>query len=105
FAPLPKLGAVIVDEEHEATYKQNEAPRYHARELAVVRASLEGAVCVLGSATPSLESWVNARNGKYNLLELPERATGQALPSARVVDLRQERKRERDARLTGGSVV
>ncbi|HEV3052624.1 MAG TPA: DEAD/DEAH box helicase family protein, partial [Longimicrobium sp.] len=65
FAPLANLGAVIVDEEHEGSYKQAEAPRYHAREVAVVRAMLEGAVCLLGSATPSLESWHNAEAGKY----------------------------------------
>ncbi|MEX2569958.1 MAG: primosomal protein N' [Gemmatimonadota bacterium] len=97
FAPLPDLGAIVVDEEHEGTYKQSEAPRYHAREVAVVRAALEGAVCVLGSATPSLESWANACAGKYRLIELPDRATGQALPATRVIDLREERKRQRDA--------
>src|SRR5690606_20777186 len=71
FAPIPELGAIIVDEEHESTYKQSdEAPRYHAREVAIVRARMAGAVCVLGSATPSLESWSNARSGKYRLLEL-----------------------------------
>ncbi|MDR0786873.1 MAG: primosomal protein N' [Gemmatimonadota bacterium] len=93
FAPLSDLGAIIVDEEHEATYKQSDTePRYHARELAVVRADQEGAVCLLGSATPSLESWVNATSGKYRLIELPERATGQRMPEVRVVDLREERK-------------
>ncbi|HEX2201775.1 MAG TPA: primosomal protein N' [Longimicrobium sp.] len=97
FAPLAKVGAIVVDEEHEGTYKQSEAPRYHAREVAVVRAMLEGAVCLLGSATPSLESWANAQAGKYTLLELPERAEGQPLPPIRVVDLRAERKRQRDS--------
>lgn len=98
FAPLPDLGAIIVDEEHEATYKQSETdPRYHARELAVVRARMEGAICVLGSATPSLESWVNATSGKYRLLELPERASGQRMPEVRVVDLRKERKAQRES--------
>jgi primosomal protein N' (replication factor Y) (superfamily II helicase) len=95
FAPLADLGAIVVDEEHEGSYKQAEAPRYHAREVAVVRAGLEGAVCLLGSATPSLESWSNARAGKYGLLELPERIGGQPLPPIRVVDLRAERKRAR----------
>src|SRR5690606_6525390 len=77
FAPIPELGAIIVDEEHESIYKQSdEAPRYHAREVAIVRARMAGAVCVLGSATPSLESWSNARSGKYRLLELPERVEG-----------------------------
>jgi primosomal protein N' (replication factor Y) len=93
FAPLANLGAVIVDEEHEASYKQADAPRYHAREVAVVRSMIEGAVCVLGSATPSLESWSNARAGKYALLELPERVGGQPLPPIRIIDLRAERKR------------
>lgn len=96
FAPLPDLGAIVVDEEHEGSYKQSEAPRYHAREVATVRARLEGALCVLGSATPSLESWENARRGKYALLELPERVEGRPLPAVRVVDLRVER-RERAA--------
>lgn len=94
FAPLERLGAIVVDEEHEGSYKQAEAPRYHAREVAVVRARLEGAVCLLGSATPSLESWANAQGGKYRLLELPERVGGQPLPPIRVVDLRAERKRQ-----------
>ena len=93
FAPLANLGAVIVDEEHEGSYKQAEAPRYHAREVAVVRSTIEGAVCVLGSATPSLESWSNARAGKYALLELPDRVGGQPMPPIKVVDLRAERKR------------
>jgi primosomal protein N' (replication factor Y) (superfamily II helicase) len=95
FAPLPSLGAVIVDEEHEGTYKQGEAPRYHAREVATVRARIEGALCVLGSATPALETWHNVRGGKYRLLELPVRVAGRPLPAVRVVDLREERKRER----------
>jgi len=88
FAPLPDLGAIIVDEEHEASYKQGESPRYHAREVAIVRAREAGAICVLGSATPSLESWENARTGKYMLLSLPARVGGGALPKVEVVDLR-----------------
>ena len=90
FAPLDKLGAIVVDEEHEATYKQGEAPRYHAREVALVRAREAGAVVVLGSATPSLESWTNAHSGKYRLLSLPARVGGGALPGVRIVDLRTE---------------
>ena len=97
FAPLADLGAIVVDEEHEGSYKQGEAPRYHAREVAVVRAALEGAVCLLGSATPSLESWANVKSGKYHLLELPERVGGQPLPPIRVVDLRAERKKQRQS--------
>jgi primosomal protein N' (replication factor Y) len=88
FAPLENLGAIVVDEEHEASYKQGESPRYHAREVAIVRAREAGAVCVLGSATPSLESWENARIGKYRLLSLPGRVGGGALPRIEVVDLR-----------------
>ena len=90
FAPLDKLGAIVVDEEHESTYKQGEAPRYHAREVAIVRAREAGAVVVLGSATPSLESWVNAKSGKYSLLTLPDRVGGGALPRVNIVDLRTE---------------
>ena len=89
FAPLHDLGAVVVDEEHEASYKQGESPRYHAREAAIMRAKLEGAITVLGTATPSLETWVNAAAGKYTLLELPERTGGGKLPGVEVVDLRR----------------
>ena len=88
FAPLRDLGAIVVDEEHEASYKQGEAPRYHAREVAIVRAREQDAVVVLGSATPSLESWSNAKAGKFQLLELPERVGGGRLPRVRVVDMR-----------------
>src|SRR5688572_29121872 len=88
FAPLENLGAIIVDEEHEASYKQGENPRYHAREVAIVRARGEGAAVVLGSATPSLESWTNASAAKYTLLTLPDRVGGGRLPRVDVVDLR-----------------
>jgi len=91
FAPMRDLGAIVVDEEHESSYKQGDAPRYHAREVAIVRARAEGAIVVLGSATPSLESWTNAQAGKYELLTLPERAGGAQLPVVQVVDLRAER--------------
>jgi primosomal protein N' (replication factor Y) len=94
FAPVRDLGAIIVDEEHEASYKQSEAPRYHAREVAVVRARMARAVCVLGSATPALESWHNAQREKYRLLRLPERVEGRPLPPVQVIDLRAERARE-----------
>jgi len=94
FAPVHELGAIVVDEEHEATYKQAEAPRYHAREVAIMRAHLAGAVCVLGSATPSLESWHNTQVGKYERIELPERVGGLALPPVRIVDLRGQRSGE-----------
>ena len=89
FAPVERLGLIIVDEEHEHSYKQEEAPRYHARDVAVVRAQMEDAVVVLGSATPSLESYSNALKGKYRLLEMPTRADDKKMPVVRVVDMRQ----------------
>ncbi|HEX2717997.1 MAG TPA: primosomal protein N' [Gemmatimonadaceae bacterium] len=103
FAPLSDLGAIVVDEEHEGSYKQGESPRYHAREAAVMRAKLEGAVLVLGSATPSVESWVNAESGKYRLLSLPDRVGGGRLPSVEVVDLRHAKKDEGGAMQRAGS--
>ncbi|MGH7651244.1 MAG: replication restart helicase PriA [Gemmatimonadaceae bacterium] len=89
FAPLENIGAIIVDEEHESSYKQGETPRYHAREVAIIRAKHEGAITVLGSATPSLESWANATSGKYKLLTLPDRVGGGRLPKIEVIDLRR----------------
>ncbi len=93
FAPLRNLGIIIVDEEHENTYKQEETPRYHARDVAVMRGRVEGALVILGSATPSVESFQNVQCGKYALLELPRRADGQLMPLIRVVDLRLQGKR------------
>jgi len=93
FAPLKDLGLIIVDEEHETTYKQEEAPRYHARDVAVVRAKIEQCAVVLGSATPSLESYHNATTGKYELLTLTQRVDDQRMPLMRIVDLRQERRK------------
>ncbi len=90
FAPVADLGAIIVDEEHEGSYKNGESPRYHAREVAVVRARLAGAVAVLGSATPSLETWANATRRKYRYVCLPSRVGGGRLPSIEVVDMRQK---------------
>jgi primosomal protein N' (replication factor Y) len=90
FAPVEPLGLVIVDEEHEHSYKQEESPRYHARDVAVVRAQREGAVVVLGSATPSVESFHNVRKGKYALLEMTRRIDDRRLPIVRVIDMRQE---------------
>ena len=87
FAPLPDLGLIVVDEEHESSYKQDTSPRYHARDVAVMRGKLLGATVILGSATPSLESLHNANTGKYGLLELPRRATTHGLPRVHVVDL------------------
>jgi len=95
FAPVEPLGLVIVDEEHEHSYKQEEAPRYHARDVAVVRGQREGAVIVLGSATPSLESFYNVKKGKYALLELPHRADHKKMPVVRVVDMRQAARKEK----------
>src|SRR2546422_4912015 len=97
FAPLKDLGLIIVDEEHETTYKQEEAPRYHARDVAVVRAKIEKCAVVLGSATPSLESYHNAITGKYELLNLTQRVDDQRMPLMRIVDLRQERRKEKIA--------
>lgn len=96
FAPLHKLGLIIVDEEHETTYKQEETPRYQARDVAVMRARMEGCPVILGSATPSVESYRNARLGKYRLLELPRRADGQIMPLIRIVDLRLQGKRSKN---------
>ena len=89
FAPVEPLGLIVVDEEHEHSYKQEEAPRYHARDVAIVRGQMEGAVVVLGSATPSLESYYNCTKGKYTLLRLPERADDKKMPVVRIVDMRQ----------------
>ncbi len=98
FAPLTNVGAIIVDEEHESSYKQGETPRYHAREVAIMRAREEGAVVVLGSATPSLESWLNAASGKFSLLTLPERVGGGRLPKIEVLDLRPPERGEQVVR-------
>lgn len=92
FAPLKDLGLIIVDEEHDSSYKQESSPRYHGRDLAVLRGHLEDAVVVLGSATPSLESTCNVQNGKYALARLDERADGQRLPLIRILDMRTEGK-------------
>jgi primosomal protein N' (replication factor Y) len=90
FAPVENLGLVIVDEEHDSSYKQEEVPRYHARDVAVMRAKLNSAAVVLGSATPSLESWHNAETGKYALVEMNERVNQRPLPVVDLVDMRRE---------------
>lgn len=90
FAPLENLGVIIIDEEHETTYKQGENPRYHARDLALWRSRYHGCPLVLGSATPSLESRARAQKGVYHLLRLTKRPTAQSLPQVEVVDLREE---------------
>jgi primosomal protein N' (replication factor Y) (superfamily II helicase) len=97
FAPLENLGLIIVDEEQETSYKQEETPRYNGRDVAVYRARLEGAVALLGSATPSLETYHNARSGKYNLLQLTSRVENRPLADVRVVDLREEFRQQHKA--------
>jgi primosomal protein N' (replication factor Y) len=90
FAPLENIGLIIVDEEQESSYKQEETPRYHGRDVAIVRAKLENAATLLGSATPSLETYHHARNGKYELLTLASRVESRAMASVEVVDLRDD---------------
>src|SRR5208283_448538 len=90
FAPLENLGLLIVDEEQENSYKQEETPRYHGRDVAIVRAKLENAAALLGSATPSLETYHHAVNGKYELLTIAERVENRSLAAVELVDLRQE---------------
>ena len=90
FAPVRNLGLIVVDEEHDGSYKQEETPRYHGRDVAVVRAHDAGACVLLGSATPSLESRYNTQSGKYTLLELPARIEERPLPAVELIDMRQE---------------
>jgi len=104
FAPLPKLGLIIVDEEHDNSYKQDQLPRYHGRDVAIKRAQLAGVPVLLGSATPSLESYHNAVSRQsYHLLKLPTRATGAALPRVDIVDMSQERRKR--YQMTGSAGV
>ncbi|MFQ5893933.1 MAG: primosomal protein N', partial [Nitrospinota bacterium] len=105
FAPLHDLGVVVVDEEHDASYKQEESPRYHAREVALVRAREAGAVAILGSATPSLESRYNVERGKLTLLELPHRIDERPLPTVEVVDLRGRRSSKAGPAIVGASLA
>ena len=90
--PCPSLGLICVDEEHDQSYKQEETPRYNARDVAVMRAKLAGAAVVLGSATPSLESWHNAAQGKYTLIRMQQRVANRPLPAVELIDMRQEFK-------------
>jgi primosomal protein N' (replication factor Y) len=90
FAPMPDMGLVIVDEEHDGSYKQEESPRYHGRDVAVMRAKLLGCTIVLGSATPSLESWNNAERGRYALVQILERVEQRPLPTVEMIDMREE---------------
>lgn len=88
FAPLENLGVVVIDEEHESSYRQQESPQYHGRDTAIVRAQKAGAVVILGSATPSLESFHNAQTGKYSYLQLPQRIGNRPMAAARLIDMR-----------------
>ncbi|HEX3853542.1 MAG TPA: primosomal protein N', partial [Polyangiaceae bacterium] len=90
FAPMPQLGLILIDEEHDGSYKQEETPRYHARDVAVMRAKLLGIPVVLGSATPSLESWNNAERGRYARIEMLERVQSRPLPIVEMIDMRAE---------------
>lgn len=94
FAPVKNLGLIVVDEEHEYSYKQEEAPRYNARDVAVMRGHRDGCAVVLGSATPSLESLFNAQRGKYALARMPHRVDHREMPTMRIVDMRQEMEKE-----------
>ncbi len=90
FAPLRDLGLIIVDEEHDSSYKQEENPRYHGRDVAVMRGKLASVPVVLGSATPSLESWMNAERGKYHRVDLRQRVADRPLPEVERIDMRVE---------------
>jgi len=98
FAPIPDLQLIIVDEEHEPSYKQEDTPRYHGRDVAVYRASLLKALCILGSATPSLETLYNAERGKYALDRMPNRVDNRKLPTLHIVDMRVEYIRNKEKR-------
>ncbi len=100
FAPTPNLGLIVLDEEHESSFKQGSAPRYHARDVAIARASAEDVPLVLGSATPSLESWLRAKEGEYELVEMPRRVFDRPLPRVGTIDLRSDLRRSQ----TGGAI-
>lgn len=102
FTPFSNLGLIVIDEEHERTYKSEQVPRYHARETAKERARMEGASLVLGSATPSLEAFYRCEQGEYQLLRLPGRAVGQSLPRVYVADMREELKKGNRSILSDG---
>jgi primosomal protein N' (replication factor Y) len=104
FAPVQNLGVVVVDEEHESSYKQSDTPRYHARSVAIVRARLSGCPCVLGSATPAVESWENGLSGRYRVLELENRVTAHGLPTVQLIDLKTARE-DGDDSVRGGDTA
>ena len=93
FTPFPDLGLIIIDEEHETSYKSETVPKYHARETAIERARMSGASVVLGSATPSVDSYYYAKQGRYELIELKKRVMEKPLPACEIVDLREELRR------------
>lgn len=105
FAPAPNLGLILVDEEHDQSYKQEETPRYNARDVAVMRAKLAGAVVVLGSATPSLESWQNSVQGKYTRIEMNDRVMNRPLPEVELIDMRREFQETGQEQLFSRSLV
>jgi primosomal protein N' (replication factor Y) len=105
FAPVQRLGLIVIDEEHENSYKQEEVPRYHARDLAVVRAQIDRCAILLGSATPSLESYHNARTGKYRLALLTSRVDDRQLPLIRVIDMRKEYLKQKHIPLISGNLA
>ena len=105
FAPVLNLGLILVDEEHDQSYKQEETPRYNARDVAVMRAKLAGAVVVLGSATPSLESWQNSVQGKYTRIEMTDRVMNRPLPEVELIDMRREFQESGQEQLFSRSLV
>ena len=105
FAPVPDLALIVVDEEHDHSYKQDETPRYHARDVAVMRAKMCNAVAVLGSATPSLETYYNAAQGRYKLIELSERIEQRPLPEVEVLDMREEFQRTKKEEVLSRKLV
>ncbi|MES2695515.1 MAG: primosomal protein N' [Verrucomicrobiota bacterium] len=105
FAPVQNLRLVVIDEEHEPAYKQDETPRYHGRDVAVMRAKLAEAVCLLGSATPSLESFTNVEAGKYRLLQLTQRVDARKLPFIDIVDMKIEAMKQRGLPTLSGRLV
>src|SRR5262249_48857037 len=105
FAPARRLGLIVIDEEHEHTFKQETTPRYHGRDVAVMRARLEDVPIILGSATPSLESWHNTQRGQYTLLSLPQRVLDRPRPPVGLIDLRpQPARRGRPSALSDALV-